>query len=357
VTSSAPQTLRVEHLGAAALGVGTARPRLSWVLPEGCREQLRYTIEIDGRACDPVESSASVLVPWPGPALSSRQRASWRVALTTDCGESPWSEPAWVETGLLDEADWVAAMISPPVPPGSTALLRREFHLPSGAVRARLHLTALGVLEAEIGGRRVGDHVLDPGWTSYHHRLRYRTFDVTDLLIPGSNVLAARLADGWYRGRLGLTGGGGYPCVYGDRLGLLAQLEAELSDGTRVVVATDDSWTWHPGPTTRSSLYDGEEHNARAELPGWSSGAVGGWWRPVDVLDHDMSTLVAATGPPVRVTDVVEPIAVVTSPSGRTIVDFGQNLAGRVRLDVRGPSGAEVVVRHAEILEHGELCT
>ena len=247
-------------------------------------------------------------------------------------------------------------MASPEVPLEATALVRRPFTLPGPVERARLYVTALGVYEAVINGRRVGDEVLAPGWTSYAHRLRYQTFDVTDLVAEGENVLGATLADGWYRGRLGF--GGGRAAQYGDRLGLIAQLEVVTTDGVVHRVVTDDGWKAWRGPTTRTSIYDGEDHDPRREPEGWSSpGFDDTWWPPVAVLDHDLTTLVAPTGPPVRVTEEVQPVEVTTSPSGRTIVDFGQNLVGRLRVTADGPEGAEVLLRHAEILEDGELCT
>src|SRR5205823_11401627 len=109
-------------------------------------------------------------------------------------------------------------------------LLRREFDVTKAVKQARLYVTALGVYEAQIYGSVVGDHVLAPGWTSYHHRLRYQTFDVTNLLQPGRNAIGALLGDGWFRGRLGW--GGGRRNVYGEHLALLAQLEIEYADGT-----------------------------------------------------------------------------------------------------------------------------
>src|SRR5204862_5852325 len=97
-----PRCLRVEHRGDAVLGIGERRPRLSWQLPDGASRQLAYCVELDGRELDLIEADTSVLVPWPGDPLTSRQRVEWRVKLWTDFGESPWSAPAWFETGLLD---------------------------------------------------------------------------------------------------------------------------------------------------------------------------------------------------------------------------------------------------------------
>jgi len=217
-------------------------------------------------------------------------------------------------------------------------------------------VTALGVYEVELNGQVVGDQVLAPGWSSYEHRLRYETFDVSARLRPGANALGVRLAEGWYRGRLGF--GGGRRELYGDRLGVLAQLEVVAADGTVTTVASDGSWRATAGPTTRSGIYDGEDHDARLERAGWSSpGFDDRGWDPVAVVERDRSTLVARTGPPVRRIERVAPVSIGASPSGRTIVDFGQNLVGRLSLSVEGPAGTTVTLRHAEILQDGELCT
>jgi alpha-L-rhamnosidase len=318
--------------------------------------QARVDVEIDGEV-HALDTEQSVLVPWPGDPLSCRQRAAVRVRVAGhDGAASDWSAPLNVEAALLRADDWKAKVASPDVPLEATGLLRRSFTVPGAVEQARLYVTALGVYEAELNGRRVGDHVLAPGWTSYTNRLRYQTFDVTDLVLEGDNVVAATVADGWYRGRFGF--GEGRPAIFGPRLGLLAQLEVATTDGTSLQVVTDDAWKWRRGPTIRASIYDGEDHDARRVLEGWSSpGFEDTWWPPVEVLDHDLTTLVAPTGPPVRVTEELEPVATTTSPSGRTIVDFGQNLVGRLRLEVDGLAGSEVLLRHAEILEDGELCT
>jgi alpha-L-rhamnosidase len=266
-----------------------------------------------------------------------------------------------VEVGLLHADDWAACFVTPEwdedtSTPQPSPLLRRTFDVRAGVLQARLYMTALGVYEAEINGLTVGDHVLAPGWTSYDHRLRYQTFDVTGLLREGRNTIGAILGDGWYRGRLGF--GGGRRNIYGDRLALLAQLEIAYADGTTERMVTDESWHTIRGPILASDIYDGETYDARLERPGWSEvGYDERDWATVRQLDRDLATLVAPSGPPVRRIEEIAPIAITTSPSGRTIVDFGQNLVGRLRLTVQGQAGQAITLRHAEVLENGELGT
>ncbi|MGP3914940.1 family 78 glycoside hydrolase catalytic domain [Nonomuraea sp. 10N515B] len=345
------------------VGIGESAPRLSWIIQTDIPGWLQQAYEIelsDGTSTGFVDSGESVLVPWPGEPLGSRERRGVRVRVHgADGSASEWSPWSYVEAGLLDPADWQARAAAPPWDlladsDGPAPLLRRDFTLRGPVERARLYVTAHGTYEAEINGRVVGDDVLAPGWTSYHHRLRYRTHDVTALLREGPNTIGATLADGWYRGRIGFAGG--RSGVYGDRLSLIAQLEIIYLDGTTDTVATDSAWRCAPGPVTAASLYDGETHDARLLPDGWSEpGFDASTWLPAEVLHHDPVLLVAPTGPPVRRTEVLHPIGVLTGPNGETILDFGQNIAGRLRIRVQGPAGHTVSLRHAEVLDDGAL--
>src|SRR5262249_22304017 len=156
-----------------------------------------------------------------------------------------WSGLCPIEAGLLQPSDWAARFVTPAWEedtsrPQPSPLLRREFDVRPGVAFARLYVTALGVYEAQLNGRVAGDHVLAPGWTSYAHRLRYQTFDVTDLLHEGRNAIGALLGDGWFRGRFGFDGG--RRNIYGDRLALLAQLEITYADGMTEHFVTDETW-------------------------------------------------------------------------------------------------------------------
>jgi alpha-L-rhamnosidase len=354
---AAPTAVCFEHRtdGEPVLGVGTPTPRLSWVIPsaEPGFQQTAYEIELDRSGTPPisvaVESGEQVLVPWPAAPLTSRETVEVRVRVRGDGEWSGWSPKATLSAGLLSTDDWTARFVSPVELGGldmPAPLLHTTFDLPSGAVSAHLYATAHGVYEATINGQRVGDHVLAPGWTSYPHRLRYQTYDVTELLQPGQNQVEVLLGNGWYRGRLGFQGG---RAKYGNRLALLAQLEVTTADGTVHTIATDESWSARESGVVADDLYDGQRTDLRGPAVANREGAV-------EAVDGDLSRLVAPDGPPVRVTQTLPAVKAFSSPSGATLVDFGQNLVGWVRLRVRGhASGDEVVVRHAEVLEDGEL--
>ena len=250
---------------------------------------------------------------------------------------------------------WSASMITPYSELGSAPLFRKEVELDTGHGRvesAVLHISSLGVFEAAINGRPVGDDVLSPGWSSYEWRLRYRSYDVAALLEDRS-VLTAAVGNGWYRGRLGFTG---MRELYGDRLGLIAQLEIGFADGHRQVVVTDETWSAAGSDVLADDLYDGQTIDARRRSPDWYTfGAMKRRVLHARTLDFDTARLVPYVGPPVKRHDVLEPVKVWTSSSGRTLVDFGQNLVGWLRFTVRGPRGSEIRIRHAEVLEDGEL--
>jgi alpha-L-rhamnosidase len=252
---------------------------------------------------------------------------------------------------------WHARMIAADAEFDGAPLLRREFRLEQGhgAVRsATLTLSALGVVEATLNGRPISGSLLTPGWSSYEWRVRYSETDVTALIEPES-VLGLALGNGWYRGRLGW---GGFRGLYGEELGAFAELAITFEDGTEQRIVTDDGWSAGPSAVLENDLYDGETIDARRRDDAWHRpGFAADGWVGVHPLDFDTARLTPYIGPQVSRREEVAVQRVWTSPSGRTLVDFGQNLVGWIRIRVQGPAGAEITVRHAEVLEHDELGT
>ncbi|KAJ4127870.1 hypothetical protein NW768_008150 [Fusarium equiseti] len=370
--------VRFEHYrDPNTVGVHETNPRISWRLRNAPSkfEQEAYEIRIidqekQNTSTVRVESSDSYLVPLPEiEPFKSRQRytVSVRVRGTGHTDFTEWSEDASLETGLLQRGDWQAKFISAPWAnkgndkPKPEDLFRKTFSLQQKVVAARLYITAQGVYEAEINGRRVGDYFLAPGWTCYDDRLNYQTYDVTEHINGTDNhhCLGVRLAEGWFAGRLSFEGG--RRNVYGDRTSLLAQLELRFADGSIQTILSGHDWTVTQGPIRQAELYDGEKYDATAELPGWSSACdVTGQWENAEELPFipESIDLVPALAEPVRRIETVQPINKITTPSGKTIIDFGQNLVGYVRIKrVQGQRGHKVTLRHAEVLEGGELGT
>ena len=227
--------------------------------------------------------------------------------------------------------------------------LRKAFTSPSRVLRARLYATALGVYEPRLNGARVGTDRFAPGWTDYAQRLPYQTYDVTDLVTAGANVLGAVLADGWYAGNVCWFG----PFHYGRRRLFRARLEIEHVDGSRTLVTTDDSWRAGEGATRYADLQNGEVVDARLEPTGWDRADFDDHAWPQAVVDTpEHGPLEAQVAPAIRVKETLAAVEVSHPRPGVHLVDFGQNLVGWIRLRVRGDAGTRLLVRHAEVLDH-----
>ncbi|KAH7161662.1 alfa-L-rhamnosidase [Dactylonectria macrodidyma] len=357
-----------------ALGIGEPEPRISWRF-EGTAvdwEQRSYDIEVK-RGIEGFsntyhfESSESQLVPWPEKPLQSGDYAKVRVrAHGLECQVStPWSRYFDVEAGLLDEESWSGVLAiatgreSKPDEPKCPIYFRKSFSTGSAAISsARLYVTALGLYEAYINGHRVGDDVLAPGWQSYHHRHVYHTYDVTDLVSRGENAIGVIVGEGWYSGRLFSFDPSCTRNHYGSRIGSLALLVVRFEDGTLLRMPTDTSWKSNTGPIVDSQIYDGEIYDSRLEddFDGWSSASFNtDLWHPTIQLPSITRNLTSPDGPPIRRIEERAPQKIWKSPSGKTLIDFGQNIAGWLRVRSSGPSGTKITLSHAEVLENGEL--
>jgi alpha-L-rhamnosidase len=360
------------------LGLDTPQPRLSWLLDSRERGQCQTAFQILA-ASNPealakgagdlwdsgkVPSAESVHVVYGGQALHSGQRVYWKVrAWDREGRPSAYSAPAWWEMGLLDPNDWRAVWITrnrqaprteqqmfedDPAP-----LLRKEFLLQKKISRARIYVSGLGYYELRLNGQRVGDQVLDPGWTTYSKRVLYSTYDVTDQLKRGPNALGVMLGNGWFNPLPLRLWGSINPrdhLTVGEPRAIV-QLVVEFADGTSQVVGTDESWKVGRGPILRNSVYLGEVYDARKEQPGWDQpGFDDRTWEQASVAQEPLGPLHAQDAPPIRVTRTLKPIARTEPKPGVLIFDLGQNFAGWARLHVKGPAGTRVRMRYGELL-------
>jgi alpha-L-rhamnosidase len=344
------------------LGIDVAQPRLSWQLQSAERGVVQAAYQVQVRRggkklwdTGEVASDRSVHIPYAGPSLESSTRYTWRVRVWDGTGRaSAWSAPAWWETGLLKPEDWKVHWIESGVSEDTSTsqpapVLRGTFAVKGKVRSARAYVTSLGLYELEINGRRVGDQVFTPGWTSYGKRLQYQTYDVTALLRRGENAIGATLGDGWFRGNLAFRR---QRNLYGTHIALLCQLRIEGTDGRVQVVGTDGTWRSATGPIRMSDIYNGETYDARLERPDWSApGYDDKDWVPANVVEPAKRALVAPAGPSVRKIEEIRPVEILKTPAGETVVDMGQNMVGHVRLKVRGPAGTTVTLRHFEVLD------
>ena len=334
--------LKTEHL-VDPIGVDFTAPRLYWNC-EGGKKQTAYQIVAaddsgsilwdSGR----VESSA-MCVRWGGSPVPAKTKVLWQVRLwneNDDCGG--WAAASF-ETGIdAWKAGWITGNYQVnkkeryPVD-----CFRKTFHA-ADVKKARLYITACGLYEARLNDRRVGNFVLAPGITDYRKRVQYQTCNVTNLLQSGENILTVQLADGWYRGS---TGAWGLKNQYGTETKLLAQLELTRADGSVQTVFTDESWEWsNDGAIRFADNKDGEIVDVRKE-PTYSGKAK--------VTSHPV-TPTASNNVPVTEHEQLK-AKLITTPSGKTVLDFGQNIAGYAEFTVTAHAGQKIKLRFGELLD------
>ncbi len=369
-SASIPEMLVVGEGFVDPLGFYDATPRFSWKLPVGTLHQTAYQIEVQDILAGKimwdsgwVESDQSALVPYGGEPLASRQQLNWRVRFRDESGtNSDWSPPAHFELGLLSSNDWKAHWIG--LESGANAneervaLLRREFTVSDEVRQARLYVTARGLYEAYLNDKKVGNDAFTPGWTSYANRIDTQTYDVTDSILQGTNVLGASLGYGWYAGRIGWQD---QKQFYGKGPELLAQLEIIYQDGRKEIIVTDDSWkATVDGPIRASSIYDGEVYDARKEMPGWKKAGfdVSAWNSVIAREELGEGQLAPKPFAPVQHIDTLVTQKITEPETGRFVFDLGQNIVGWPLITIPVEKDHTVTIRFAEMLnQDGSMYT
>jgi len=358
VPALAPRSVRAELVGGDPFGRGD-KPALSWWLPEGAAAQTAYRIATsDGFDTGRVESATQSHVEVPVFDVSHRRVAA-RVQVWTDLGESAWSEPVVLDSGLLDESGWSAVWIGVDEPERAPKGSRPAYWLRSvvdvpAALHARAHVTALGIYEFYLNGTRLGDIELAPGFTQYRDRVQVQTYDVSALLHPGRNVLALLLADGWFRGQVGMPRAADQ---FGTEVAVRLQLEATVEGRLSVLSGSGTSWLTAPSHVVAADLIGGQRDDLRlADARMHSTDFDDSGW--LTAVERDVPVaIVRPVAPPVRRVETLRPVSV-TALGDAWIVDLGQNINGWVRLSDLGPEGTRIVLRHGEHLDaSGDLTT
>jgi alpha-L-rhamnosidase len=349
-----PLKLRCEYL-TDPIGIDVRQPRFSWLWEQAERGEVQSAYQVlvassaellkqqkgDQWDSGKVESDNSTQVVYSGTPLGSGRTYYWKVRCWDKEGRvSPYSLPAQFEVGLLSRDEWKGQWI------GGGNELRKEFRLPRGVVRGRVYVTALGYDELWINGKRIGNSVLDPAWTTYPKRVLYTTYDVTSTLEPGANAIAIMLGGGWATQTVptGIK-------PYYDSPALLLQMEVELKGGGHFSLASDGSWKVTQGPILGDSVYDGEVYDARRETPGWDrSGFDDSAWKNAQVVAGSQGILSAQMMPPIRVVDELVPHGMTNPKPGVYVYDLGQNISGWARIDLKGARGTRVQMRYAELV-------
>ncbi|MCS7120133.1 MAG: family 78 glycoside hydrolase catalytic domain [Nitrososphaerota archaeon] len=339
------------------LGVDVAKPRLSWTLnhEERGRMQSAYQILVaswqenifndvgDMWDSGKVYSNKSTNIEYGGKLLESCKTYYWKVRWWDDKGRiSPWSKIATFETGILHQEEWKARWIS------GGNLLRHRFILNGKVKSARAYVSGLGYYELRINGEKVGDRHLDPAWTDYEKVVLYSTYDVSNMLRDGENVVGIILGNGRYNVKPHRRNSFKH---YGDPRAIL-QMRIELTNGEQVLITTNEEWRAAKGPILEDDIYDGETYDARLEPKGWDLwGYDDSEWDQAKIVDPPGGRLVSqATFPPIRAIRTVQPVNITNPKPGVFVFDFGQNFTGWVRIIVSGARGTVVKLRFAEIL-------
>lgn len=335
------------------IGITEKHPRFSWKLESGERDTIQQSYHIVVTADEKIvwetkaESEESVLIPYAGEELRDETLYQVSVAATDNHGNTAAGEMSF-ETGILEPETFQAKMITHDFPEEETAcpIFSRTFSAKGNVKKARIYATGRGVYEAYLNGERIGEDRMTPGWTSYHHRLQYQVYDITEMLRK-ENEIEIMVGNGWYKGIFGFML---MPNIYGDRVGAFAEIHLEYEDGSREVICTDESWNVRTGAVRYSEIYMGETIDTTIgeaqdrEQSGIRTGSV-------SVMEFDKSTLTAQENEPVRITERVLAKKLIVTPKGEKLVDFGQNLTGLVELKVHGRKGQKIVIRHAEVLD------
>lgn len=334
------------------IGIDVREPRVSWKIKSNDRNtrQAMYQLQVSKEESfdtvvwdsGEVASDESIHIVLKDLNPESKTRYYVRVHVTDQAGnESGWSESSFFEMGLLQASEWQAKWISTPesIDKKASPQFRFSFKVKDKVKNARIYATALGLYELHLNGNRVGEEYFTPGWTSYYTRLQYQTYDVTDQIVYGDNEWTALLGNGWYRGNLGWEH---QKEIYGNRLGLLAELHLEYQDGTTEVVKTDEAWEVAESAIRESELYHGETVDAQFEVRNW---------QPVTILNESKEKIVAQENEPVRKINTLPAKELIRTPKGEIVIDFGQNMVGWVEFDIEGKPGQTVEIKHAEVLD------
>ncbi|MDO8836970.1 MAG: family 78 glycoside hydrolase catalytic domain [Vicinamibacterales bacterium] len=360
----APARLRCEY-AVDPLGIDVAKPRLFWHVesPDRGERQTAWHVLVASSAesltagrgdlwdSGRVDSDETAHIRYAGAALASSQQIHWKVRVWDRRGTpSAWSVPATWTMGVLKPEEWKGIWIAAPAATESL-LLRRSFEVRGGLRRAVVHVSGLGQYELAINGSKVGQDLLSPGWTDYARTSLYDTYDVTASLREGRNAAGIILGNGMYhvvrRNRFAKFTGSFGP------LRAVLHLRLEYADGTTAFVGTDGTWRVHPGPITYSSIYGGEDHDARLEPRGWSTPGFddAAWARAVPVIRlEDVLRGHSAGAEPIRAIETHRPVGIRAFADGTSVYDFGQNASFMPRLRVAGPAGSTVRLTPAEVI-------
>ena len=277
--------------------------------------------------------------------VSLQPRTTYYVSVSVSGNDGDSAQGfASFDTGKMSEP-WTAEWIGMPEDCSFHPILSRSFECSSPVERARLYISGVGLYEASLNGKKVGNDVLAPFFNDYNCAIQSQTYDVTKLLTD-SNTLSILLGNGWYKGRLGYDG---ESALYGNQFAAIAELHIEYTDGTHSVIATDSAWVAQPSDITFSDIYDGETLDRTAYTDSRPT-------YPVVSVDMSSKNLTDRYSMPLCVMEDVTVKEIIKTPAGETVLDFGQNFSGFVSFHAAGFNpGSVITLEHGEVLQNGNF--
>lgn len=239
----------------------------------------------------------------------------------------------------------------------SAPMLRKHFDITKKVASARVYATSRGINTLMVNGKQVGDDYFNPGWTDYRFRLMYNTYDITDMLKAGSNVVGATLGSGWWADHCGFFAG--WQNQYGIYLQLLYKMVIKYTDGTSQVIVSDGSWLCNDrGPVLENGFMNGEDYDAGREplVENLESKVEDGWY-PARVYDgsetpqtkDNKPVIEAYIGNPVRCEEILTAVSVNEPLPGVFVYDMGQNMVGVPKVSLKGAKGQKITFKYGEM--------
>ena len=338
------------------LGFSLTKPSLAWIVadtPDKKQSAAQVTVAADAEFKDILFDSGKVtgngidsLAYRLQLTLTPRTRCYWKVKVWGETEEAE-SDFAWFETAKMDEP-WQAQWITPDFDDNQThPILFKDFDLPARVVSARAYVCGLGLYHFELNGQKVGNEYLTPYCNAYDQWLQYQTYDITNQLNQGSNLISFMLGNGWYKGKYGLQDDPNNVKTYGDQFALICELHITLENGEQQVIVTDTSWQAKTAPVLASDIYDGETVDMRLAHNGQVFGV-----KPIGL---DTNRLEARRSLPVSIHGEIKPVSLIQTPAGESVLDMGQNMVGWIRFKTSAPSGTKIHLQFGEVMQGGNF--
>ncbi|MFV0503526.1 MAG: family 78 glycoside hydrolase catalytic domain [Lachnospirales bacterium] len=338
-------------------------PQFSWVIASNKKNVIQKSYELRISKCEDFsniffekseESSESAQIAFENLKLEPATKYYCQVKISDNSETSPWSDVFYFLTSLEEKwcSPFISAEIGNYINESKGTYLRGEFNIEKTIQSAYGFTTSLGLYNFYLNGKKVGNDEMTPGWTSYNRNLLYQSYDVTDYLKKGENCAGALLGAGWYKGVIGLTKARNN---YGEKTAFSMKIIINYTDGTKGSIYTNENWKGVDSPVIFSEIYDGETYDANKEIKNWCEVGTktepSELWRNVDIVDFNNDIIRPQSGSRVKVIEEIPCKELIITPKNEKVLNFGQNLTGRLKITATGKVGDIIELRCFEVLD------